>query len=210
MFNKIAVCSVLILGLMIVPGAGKALAQNAAQAKAAEAQAKKAAESKAPAEAEAKMKAEAEAQHSEKSLSAYRLDFSLNEMDDGKKINTRQYSLNSRSNDWNQIKIGTRVPVEAKQGEFEYLDVGTSIRCRLVDQTDMAALGGGVSLNVQADITNFATPEQQGQRVQPVVRQLRIEASTVVALGKSMVVGIVDDPNSKRQFQLEVIVTKLK
>jgi hypothetical protein len=210
MFNKIAVRSVLILGLMIVPGAGKALAQNAAQARAAEAQAKKAAESKAPAEAEAKMKAEAEAQHSEKSLSAYRLDFSLNEMDDGKKINTRQYSLNSRFNDWNQIKIGTRVPVEAKQGEFEYLDVGTSIRCRLVDQTDMAALGGGVSLNVQADISNFATPEQQGQRVQPVVRQLRIEASTVVALGKSMVVGIVDDPNSKRQFQLEVIVTKLK
>ena len=33
MSNKIAVCSVLILGLMIVPGAGEALAQNAAQAR---------------------------------------------------------------------------------------------------------------------------------------------------------------------------------
>jgi len=28
--------------------------------------------------------------------------------------------------------------------------------------------------------------------------------------GKAMVIGSVDDPNSKRQFQLEVTVTKLK
>jgi hypothetical protein len=28
--------------------------------------------------------------------------------------------------------------------------------------------------------------------------------------GKPMVVGSVDDPNSKREFQLEVTVTKLK
>jgi len=28
--------------------------------------------------------------------------------------------------------------------------------------------------------------------------------------GKPMVVGSVDDPNSKREFQLEVMVTKLK
>jgi hypothetical protein len=28
--------------------------------------------------------------------------------------------------------------------------------------------------------------------------------------GKSTVVGVVDDPNSKRQFQLEVTVSKLK
>ena len=32
-------------------------------------------------------------------LHAYRLDFSVNEMEDGKKINTRQYSMNSRSGD---------------------------------------------------------------------------------------------------------------
>jgi hypothetical protein len=43
-----------------------------------------------------------------------------------------------------------------------------------------------------------------------VIRQLKINASTLVLLGKPMVVGIVDDPNSKRQFQLEVTVTKLR
>jgi hypothetical protein len=39
--------------------------------------------------------------------------------------------------------------------------------------------------------------------------QLKIEASTVAQAGKPIVVGSVDDPNPKRQFQLEVTVTKL-
>src|ERR1700683_425986 len=67
----------------------------------------------------------------EKPATAYRLDFSVNEIEDGKKINTRQYSMNLNADDSNEIKIGTRVPVESKQGEFTYLDVGTSIWCRL-------------------------------------------------------------------------------
>ena len=146
----------------------------------------------------------------EKMASAYRLDFSLNEMDDGKKVNTRQYSMHSRSGDWNEIRIGTRVPVESKQGEFQYLDVGMNIRCRLTDESDTASLGENVSLKVSADLTNFAVPEQQQQTMHPAIRQMRMEASTVAVLGKTMVVGVVDDPNSKHQYQLEVTVTKLK
>ena len=182
-------------------------AQNSAKARAAEAQAKKQAENAAGAESEAKVKAEAEAQKQEKAASAYRLDFSVNELEDGKKVNTRQYSMNSRSGDWNEIKIGTRVPVEAKQGEFQYLDVGTNIRCRLRDQSDTA---NEVALDASAELSNFAIPEQQGQHAQPVIRQLRIQASSVLPLGKLSVVGVADDPSSKRQFQLEVTVTKLR
>src|SRR5271155_153352 len=55
----------------------------------------------------------------QKPLEAYHLDFAINELEDGKKINSRQYSLNMNSNDsGNEIKIGTKVPVEAKEGEF--------------------------------------------------------------------------------------------
>jgi hypothetical protein len=149
-------------------------------------------------------------QKAEKVQTAYRLDFSVNEMEDGKKINIRQYSMNSRSGDGNEIKIGTRVPVDSKEGQVQYLDVGTNLWCRLRDQTDVTGLSGNVLLNVRADITNFAIPEQQGQQVRPVLRQLKIEASTVGVPGKSVIVGSVDDPNSKRQFQLEVTVTKLR
>jgi hypothetical protein len=42
------------------------------------------------------------------------------------------------------------------------------------------------------------------------VRQFKINASTLALLGKPMVVGSVDDQNSKRHFQLEVTVSKVK
>ena len=145
-----------------------------------------------------------------KSIHAYRLDFSVNEMDSGKKINSRQYSLNLNAGDGNEIKIGTRVPFEQKQGEFTYIDVGTSLWSRLRDRSDLVWLADDVSLNVRCDISNFAVPDQQGQNVRPLLRQLKIDASTVAALGKPTLVGSVDDPNSKRQFQLEVTVTRLR
>jgi hypothetical protein len=147
---------------------------------------------------------------------AYRLDFSVNEVEDNKRINTRQYSMNLKSGDANEIKIGTRVPVSAAAHDsaFQYIDVGTSIWCKIKDRADETWLGNDVSLSVRSEISNFAMPEQQGNTAQegkpPLLRQLKIDASTVAVLGKPMVVGSVDDPNSKRQFQLEVTVSKLR
>jgi hypothetical protein len=138
----------------------------------------------------------------EKPVHAYRLDFSVKELEDGKTINTRQYSLNMNADDANEIKIGTRVPVESGQGQYQYIDVGTSIWCRIGERSD------GILVSVRAEISNFAIPDHETGH--PVIRQLKIDASTLALLGKPMIIGSVDDPNSKRQFQLEVTVTKLK
>lgn len=144
----------------------------------------------------------------EKATAAYRLDFSVNEMEDGKKINSRQYSMIIKTEGSNEIKIGTRVPVDAGQDTWQYLDVGTNIWSRLEDQK------GQVGLVTRADISNFATPEQnqllQRDARRPLIRQLHIDASTIAVLGKPMLLGSVDDPASKRQFQLEVTVEKLR
>jgi hypothetical protein len=177
MFKKMAITAALGL-ILLAPGAvHKIQAQEAAAAKAA------------PKE--------------DKPLTAYRLDFTVNEMEDGKKLNTRQYSLNLNADDANEIKIGTRVPVDSGPGQFQYLDVGTNIWCRIGERSD------GIPLSVRADISNFAIPDHE-QGARPVIRQLKINASTLALLGKSMIIGSVDDPNSKRQFQLEVTVTKLR
>jgi hypothetical protein len=140
------------------------------------------------------------------------LDFTISELEDGKKINSRQYSINMNSGEGNEIKIGTRVPVDTKQGEFQYLDVGTSIWCRLRDRSDsnMGWLSNDVMLQVRSDLSSFAIPEQQAQSRSPIIRQLKIDSSAIATMGKQMVVGSADDPNSKRQFQLEVMVTKLR
>jgi hypothetical protein len=182
MLKKTMVTAALVLVTIAVGDSRKASAQEAGAAKAPEAE-----------------------------RQAYRVDFSVNEMEDGKKINSRQYSMNVAAGDNHEIKIGTRVPIEEKAGEFSYLDVGTNLWCRLRDRSDVAWLGNAaVLLSVRSEVSNFAVPDQQGHNMRPLLRQLKIEASTVAQLGKPLVVGSVDDPNSKRQFQLEVTVAKLR
>jgi hypothetical protein len=149
-----------------------------------------------------------------KVLTAFRLDFAMSESEDGKKINTRHYSMNLVPGyaPSNEIKIGTRVPVESKQGEMQYIDVGTNIWSRMTPQ------GDSFQLEVRADLSNIAPTAEQENRPSPgplvanapLVRQVRINASTVATPGKPTVIGAVEDPNSKRQFQLEVTVTQLK
>jgi hypothetical protein len=139
----------------------------------------------------------------EKPQNAYRLDFSVGEIEGGKKVNSRQYSMNLNGGDANAVKIGTRVPVETKQGEFQYLDVGTNIWARVTERAN------GLGLEVRAEISNFAMNNEE-TKLRPLLRQMQINGSTLVTIGKPIVVGSVDDPNSTRQFQLEVTATKLK
>jgi hypothetical protein len=137
--------------------------------------------------------------------SAYRLDFSLNQLDDGRTTNTRQYSLNlvPGYQGSQELKIGTRVPIEMKQGEMQYLDVGTNLWARMIP------LGDAVELEARADLSSFADSEQANRTSMPLIRQLHINGSTIATLGKPMTLGVVDDPTSKRQFQLVVTVTKI-
>jgi len=153
-------------------------------------------------------------------IPAYHLAFSLNELEDGKKINTRQYGMNLvalRQEDRGYvrdlardkaIKIGTRVPVEIEQGKVEYIDIGTSIRCRMIEDET------GASLEAHADLSSLvprtSTDPYRPNTADPILRQLSIDAATAVTIGKLTSLGTVDDPDSKRQFQLEVTVTKLR
>jgi len=148
----------------------------------------------------------AKASEEAKPVSVYRLDFALNESDDGKRINSRHYSMNVAPgySTSNEIKIGSRVPIEAKQGEMQYIDVGTNIWARFAER------GEALQMEVRAELSNIANPEQEGHMSAPILRQLKISASTVATPGKPTVLGVVDDPNSKHQFELEVTVTRIR
>jgi hypothetical protein len=144
----------------------------------------------------------------EKGIKPYRLDFALNEVEGGKTINTRHYTMNLNAGDHNEIKIGTRVPVSAGHDQYQYLDVGTRIDARLNPEND----AGEIQLHVNSEISNLDTtaPDEHLMAPAPIVRQIKIEGSTLLTAGKPLLIGSVDDPNSKREFQLEVVATKLR
>lgn len=145
-------------------------------------------------------------------VQSYRLDFSFNEVADGKILNTRHYSMNMTGGNPNEIKIGTRVPVATGSSssttatQYQYLDIGTNIWAQLREH------GDEFILVVRGEVSNLdvETGEHSGVFLPPVVRQIKINGDTLLVVGKPIVIGSVDDPNSKKQFQLEVTVTKLK
>ncbi len=150
-----------------------------------------------------------------KPVQAYRLDFSFNEVADGKIVNVRHYSMNLTAGDANEIKIGTRVPVastststssEPAQVQYQYIDVGTNIWAQLREHGDEWAL------IVRSDVSNVDTSNDSHytDRALPIIRQIKISGSTLLVVGKPILIGSMDDPTSKRQFQLEVTATKLK
>jgi hypothetical protein len=146
----------------------------------------------------------------------YRLDFSFNELEGDKTVNTRHYTMNLTSAQSHEIKIGSRVPVASGTTiktenfpiQFQYLDVGTTIWAQLRP----TANSNEEELVVRSEVSNLDLTSEAGSasRIAPVIRRINIDGSTLVTLGKPLLIGSMDDPNSKRQFQLEVTVTKLK
>lgn len=144
-------------------------------------------------------------------LESYRLDFSFNEVLDGKIVNTRHYSMNLTAGNSDEIKIGTRVPVASGTGssvvstQYQYIDIGTNLWSQIRQH------GDELMLVVRGEVSNLdvETGEHAGG-LPPVVRQIKISGDTLLVVGKPILIGSADDPNSKRQFQLEVTATKLK
>ena len=136
---------------------------------------------------------------------SYRLDFSINELEDGKKVNSRQYSLNVNTGlGFNgRVQAGTRVPTPKGDGSILYLDVTTSITVNQVTERE-----NGLGLGFICDVQSPAAPG--GGSAAPVLRTLNMNGAAILTIGKAAVVGVADDPNSKRQFQLEVTATQLK
>jgi len=164
------------------------------------------------------------ARQHDNNIEPYRLDFSFNELEDGKKINSRRYSMNLTAGNSNEIKIGTRVPVESgtsqtagsntrEQVAFQYMDVGTRIFASLRRRGDR------LELQVISDISNLhaadthdatQTHDRNEGWLPPIVRAINISGSTLLVTAKPIVIGSADDPNSNREFQLEVTATRLR
>ena len=149
----------------------------------------------------------------------YRLDFNLNELEDGKKVNTRSYTMIMQSTPeksafeegWtsrNRMAVVTRVPVvtAANNGGAPttvFIDVGLSISARLRPHGDTTEIGGDVQLG------SLAQPDQAASG-RPVFRTVESNFSAEVTLGKAMLIASMDDLNSTRRYEVEVTATKLK
>ena len=142
----------------------------------------------------------------------YRLNFVLKEMDDGKLVNTRSYSMaldstaqGSPGQSSGEVKAGSRVPLTGEKG-ITYMDVGVNLWARL-----LVKQSGALVLSNNTEISSLAAPDMaRSEGPGPLVRSMRASTTCEVPIGKAFVLNELDDPVSKHRFQLEVTVTKLK
>lgn len=145
----------------------------------------------------------------------YKVVFLIYEMEDGKKINERTYTLPVNTVDGNSrdgsIRVGTRVPIETGTNSsdktmIQYIDVGLDLDCNVTEQEDKFIVHGSVTLS-------SLVPPEQGTDLKgsgmPVLRQIKQIFTTLVSPGKPTLATTLDDINSKKRMQVEITATRL-
>jgi hypothetical protein len=146
--------------------------------------------------------------------SFYKLSFSVYELENGKRINQRDYMMIGKTNSpgGSSIRIATRVPFYVEENKMQYLDVGLNLRCPVKEQ-------GLSKVQVECDIemSSFIHPEQlaasgsnsSSGHTAPVLRSTRTSSWALLSLGKPAVMATLDDINSAKHMQIEVTATRV-
>ncbi len=149
----------------------------------------------------------------------YKVEFVIAEVEDGKRVNARTYTLMMEEGKQARANASTRVPVPTGppisgpgvnslvNTQFNYMDVGLSLTFRFVQQGDYLMMSGGYNIDT------FAMPDEaQGGNAlhMPVTRRISSDVGAAILPGKPTIISSVDDTNSKRRYQLEVTATKVK
>jgi hypothetical protein len=138
----------------------------------------------------------------------YRLDFVLREMDDGKALNQRTFTMgvsadpaDTRERTWWNLRAGTRLPVSDQKGT-NFIDVGVNLDVTAKDADN------ALQLEVTSEISSVAT--DAAPNTPPAIRQLKVKGAVLAPLGRPTIIFTADDPASRHQFELQVTPARAK
>jgi len=138
---------------------------------------------------------------------AYKVEFVLRELQDGKAINSRYYMMIMEEGyGGREVRIGSRIPVKTES--LNYLDVGTNISCHHIEGQPP-----NVILECSIEVSSFSLPEERstaGANSPPVLNQMKSSISAVVQEGKQTVIGAIDDPSSTKRYEIALTATKVR
>lgn len=126
----------------------------------------------------------------------YRLDFIVKEMEAGKVLSAKNYSVIVSTGAQCEIRAGSRVPLGPTN--VDTISAGTNIGCR-----DVAESHDELSFHLVAEVSSLL----QETDPHPIIRQNKWESMVVVPLKKPTMVFSSDDNTTKRVMELEVTAT---
>jgi type II secretory pathway component GspD/PulD (secretin) len=143
----------------------------------------------------------------------YRITYTLATKEDGKVVGTQHYSMVAANGQRTSMKQGDKVPVatgsfstdnNASQTQFTYLDVGMNFDATATSQEN------GVGLKTKVEQSSIGPTQMIAGVAEPVVRQSVLEGVSTVMLGKPLMLGSIDVPNSTRHIDVDVMVEQVK
>lgn len=155
-----------------------------------------------------KQRDQAATKNAEAEASVFRVSYKVNEVENGKTINSRSYTIMAKAGNRASAHIGSKIPV-AFQGKLDYHDVGMAFSCTIRPQEGNVAVHSEFNMNTVANgqPASSSTPPPMSP---PVMRQFFLSDDTVATLGKPAFVGSIDDVASNRHYVIEVTVTRAK
>ena len=143
----------------------------------------------------------------------YRLTYTIAESDSGKRIGVQHFSMVVVTGQRVQLKQGDKVPVvtgsysteqKAEQTQFTYLDVGMNLDST-IDQ-----FANGLRLRCIVEQSSIAAEHGVGILAdEPIVRQSKLEGTSVIIPGKPLNLGGIDVVGSTRHLDVEVVAEPL-
>lgn len=131
----------------------------------------------------------------------YRLEFVVKELEAGKVINARAYSMTASTNgESSETRTNSRVQLPTGQ-----VGVGVTIECRALKE-----LGNELSLFIKAEISSIVQEPGTSSAGSPIIRQNVWGSAAVVPIKKPSVVFKADDTATKQQMQLELTATPIE
>lgn len=142
-------------------------------------------------------------------VSVYRLQFAVHELENSKRVSTKNYTMLVQNTDSGRINAGTRVPLPsggpgAGPNQFQYYDIGLNLRCRVHERESQ------VLLNTEVSISNISAEAENRPGQPPTIRQISSTVGSVVHEGKPTTIITLDDPATRRRYEVEVTATRVK
>ena len=155
----------------------------------------------------------------QKERATYRLDFVLTELENGKKVNSRSYSVMAQEGvgrGRSSLRVGSRVPIVSTTGGRDgvpptptvvYMDVGVNIDFYLEGADENVSFRDG---GLEISAITVPPPGTEPAARNPVIRQTRAGFAGAIVPGKPTLLVSVDEIDSPRRLQVEATATRLK
>ena len=151
----------------------------------------------------------------------YRLDYVLTELEGGKKTDSKDYTvLLDGDRKTGRLRVGTRIPVTVGtpvdvpggRPQYQYMDLGV-----IIEATTQSATDTSLGLRTRVEVSSIAMPTAEsgkaatiGSSTQPIIRNFTGESDVTVPFNKPTMLFTLDEPNSKRSFQVQLTATEIR